>query len=310
MEKIIIDTDIGIDDAFALRYAMLTQHVLGITTVNGNVNADKATKNAKLFCDHYGLRVPVCKGASRPLVLPASNPDASDVHGDDGLGNCLPNTFDAYTQDNAVNFIINTVKANPHEVTLVTIGPLTNIALALNICPELAGLIKKLVIMGGAFGTKGHTGNMSNFAEFNVWKDPQAADQVMQADIPTVIVPMDVTMEVLLTPQDVDSLHDPFLSAISRVYLEFYTQQRHEEGMAVHDAMTIEYLLHPEVFAMQKKPVRVSCEGITIGQTLMPVSIMPVEDAAFENMPVKTICTGVLSDAVKEHLLGTLRLQK
>ncbi len=307
MEKIIIDTDIGIDDAFAIRYGMLTQKILGITTVNGNVTADMATKNAKLFCKHYGLEAPVSKGASRGLVIEPSDP-ITDVHGSDGMGGCYENPFDADTKQNAVQFLIETFKAHPHEVTIVAIGPLTNLALAFNLCPEIIPLIKKLVIMGGAFGFNGHTGNMSNFAEFNIWKDPEAADQVMRANLETVIVPLDVTYEVLITGEEIAALHDKFLGDIAKVYLDFSLKDEGFYGMAMHDALTIEYLCHEESFKVIEKPVRVSLAGFTYGQTLIPLSKMPIPDDNFKDLPLKKICIGVNSKKVKEHILTTLKI--
>lgn len=304
---LVIDTDIGIDDAFALRYAMLTHNLVGVTTVNGNVTAGMAAKNAKLFADHYNLNAVIAKGANRPLAAPASDP-ITDVHGADGLGGCYDNPFDAQTPDNAVNYLINLVKAHPHEVTIAAIGPLTNIALCLNLCPEFASLIKQLVIMGGAFGYKGHTGNMSNFAEFNIWSDPEAADQVMLSATPTVIVPLDVTYEVLISGAEVASTQDQFLIDISKFYLEFTEREEGFYGMAVHDALTIEYLLHPECFEVIDKPVRVSTDGITAGQTLIPQSAMPIPDDNFKDLPVKRICIGVDTAAVKAHLLNALKV--
>ncbi len=306
MDKfLVIDTDIGIDDAFALRYAMLTQPLVGITTVNGNVTADMATKNAKLFAAHYKLDATIAKGASRGLIAPVSAP-ITDVHGDDGLGGCYTNPFDATTADNAVNYLINLVKTHPHQVTIAAIGPLTNIALCLNLCPEFADLVKELIIMGGAFGYHGHTGNMSNFAEFNIWKDPEAADLVMQSAIPTVIVPLDVTYEVLISAAEVAATQDKFLIDVSKFYLDFTLREEGFHGMAVHDALTIGYLNHPECFTVVDKPVRVSTAGITAGQTLMPQSAMPIPDDNFKDLPTKRICIGVDTDAIKGHLLSAL----
>lgn len=307
MEKIIIDTDIGIDDAFAIRYGMLTQKLLGITTVSGNVTADMATRNAKLFCKHYGLDIPVCKGASRGLTIEPT-PPITEVHGADGMGGCYDNPFDAKTEMNAVEFLLKTVKEHPGEITVVAIGPLTNIALCLNLRPEFASEVKELVIMGGAFGTKGHTGNMSNFAEFNIWKDPDAADQVFRAPLKMTVLPLDVTYEVLLTGEEVASTGDSFLKDISRCYLEFTLKDEGYYGMAVHDALTVEYLLHPDCFDVIEKPVRVSCAGFTYGQTLIPQSAMPIPDDNFRGLPLRKICVGVDTPKVKEHLLSTLKL--
>ena len=234
MRKIIIDTDIGIDDAFALRYGSLLFDLIGITTVDGNVPVAMATKNAKFFCKIYDKNIPVYKGASRPLAANPT-PPSFDIHGSDGLGQVYDNpcTADA---DNAVNYLIETVKNHPNEITVVAVGPLTNIAMALNLYPQFAIQVKELIIMGGAFGHHGHTGNMSNFAEFNVFKDPEAADLVLSSSAPITIVPLDVTNEVQITADEIQDTHDEFLINISKFYLNFSIKQKGFNGMAVHDA--------------------------------------------------------------------------
>lgn len=307
--KIIIDTDIGIDDAFALRYGSLLFDLVGITTVSGNVTADMATKNAKLFCSHYGLNIPVCKGASRALVLPPSQP-FTEIHGSDGLGGCYdnPHTADA---PNAVQFLIDMVKAHPHELSILAVGPLTNIALALNLCPDFADLVQELVIMGGAFGFNQHTGNMTNFSEFNIWKDPHAADQVMQSHLKITVVPLDVTCEVLITGAEVEGTGDKFLTDISKFYLEFTLKDEGFYGMAVHDALTVSYLYDPTPYTVISKPVRVVSEpGITFGQTVIPMSKMPIPDDNFKGLPEHQICIGVDVPKVKAHLLKTLSIKQ
>ena len=306
MEKIIIDTDIGIDDAFALRLGMLKQDLVGITTVAGNVTADMATRNAKLFCQHYGLNVPICKGATRPLMEEPCEP-ITDVHGDDGLGGFYHEYFDSTTERNAVDFIISMAKAHPQELTLVAIGPLTNVALALNLCPELAKLLKRLVIMGGAFGHHGHSGNMSNFAEFNINCDPEAAAQVFASSLPTVIVPLDVTYEVLISGEEIAAVGDEFLTNISKHYLQFSFEEEGFYGMAVHDALTIVYLCHPELFTAKEGAVRVSLNGITRGQTMQNPSTMPVPDDCFKGFPAKQVLVDVEVNSVKDFIFRALK---
>ncbi len=304
MAKIIIDTDIGIDDAFALRYGALTHELIAITTVSGNVHVDQATKNAKFFCHHYGLDIPVYRGASHGLIL--EPPAIPEVHGDDGLGGCYANpcTPDA---PNAVQYLIDAVREHPQEITICAIGPLTNIAMALNLCPELPQLVKELVIMGGAFGYQGHTGNMSSFAEFNIYSDPDAALQVFKKPFNIIVLPLDVTYEVLISHDEIAAAKDTFLNKISQHYLDFSIEQENFSGMAVHDALTIAYLNQPEAFKIIKKPILVSTSGVTVGQTLIPSSSMPLPDDSFKGLPCHQICIAVDAEKVKHTLLETIR---
>lgn len=304
MSKIIFDTDIGVDDAFALAYAAKTQTILGITTVFGNVSVDQAVKNARLFSREIGLDVPVYRGCSRPLALSVLT-NAAAVHGSDGLGDVLENPFDGHA-DNAIEFIINTVKAHPNEIILVAIGPLTNVAAAINQAPEIIPLIKQVVIMGGAFGTHGHAGNVTPHSEFNIWKDPHAADQVLSSDLPVVILPLDVTHEVLITGAEIRDLNLPVLEKISAGYLKYSLEKEGFEGMALHDTLTISWLTHPELFTAVNSPVRVVTEGITQGQTLRRLTQLASRFDPFKGSRDQTVCLEVEAGQVKQAFLGCL----
>ncbi len=306
MRKIIFDTDIGVDDAFALAYAAKTQNILGITTVFGNVAVGQAVKNAKLFSREIGLNVPIFRGCSRPMGL-AQVSSAAAVHGGDGLGDALANPFDEQA-DNAVSFIIDTVKGLPGEVTLVAIGPLTNIATAINLAPEIIPLVKEVVIMGGAFGTHGHAGNVTPHSEFNIWKDPHAADQVLSSALPVVLLPLDVTHEVPITGEDIRGLNLPVLTAISKGYLRYSLETEGFEGMALHDTLTISWLDHPEFFTTVKSPLRVVCEGITLGQTLRQLTQLASRFNPFAHCHQQTVCLGVDTAKVKAAFLDSLRV--
>lgn len=236
MRTLIFDTDIGVDDAFALAYAARTQHLLGITTVFGNVAVGQAVKNARLFCDKMAISATVWRGCSRPLALAPSAP--ARLHGEDGLGDAFDNAFSDQAPG-AVQFIIDSVRAQPHQITLVAIGPLTNIATAINQAPDIIPLVKELVIMGGAFGTDGHSGNVTPFSEFNIWKDPHAADQVLASALNVVVIPLDVTHKVLISGEEVQRLNQPVLSAICRPYLAYSLAKEGFAGMALHDTLAV-----------------------------------------------------------------------
>lgn len=305
MRKIIFDTDIGVDDAFALAYAAKTQTILGITTVFGNVPVGQAVKNARLFSQQIGLDAPIFRGSSRPLALPPML-HSTTVHGGDGLGDALPNPFDDQAGD-AVHFIIETIRAFPGEVTLVAIGPLTNIATAINLAPDIVPLIKEVVIMGGAFGTRGHAGNVTPHSEFNIWKDPHAADQVFASAMPVVILPLDVTHEVLITGEDIRSLNVPVLETISKGYLAYSQAREGFEGMALHDTLTISWLNHPDYFTVTPSPVRVVTEGITLGQTVRKTTKLASRFTPFAHCRDQTLCLEVDAERVKQAFLTCLR---
>jgi purine nucleosidase len=304
MRSLIFDTDIGVDDAFALAYAARTQHLLGITTVFGNVAVGQAVKNARLFCEKMGIDAPVYRGCSRPLALAPSAP--ARLHGEDGLGDAFTNNHSDQAPS-AVQFIIDSVRARPHAITLVAIGPLTNIACAINQAPDIIPLVKELVIMGGAFGTDGHSGNVTPFAEFNIWKDPHAADQVLASKLPVVMVPLDVTHKVLITGAEVHQLNQPVLSAICRPYLAYSLEKEGFDGMALHDTLTLSWLALPHAFHLTEAPVRVVTEGISSGQTLRRLNALASRHDPFAGLRAQRLCLGVEADAVRQHFFATLQ---
>ncbi|MEN4879826.1 nucleoside hydrolase [Pantoea agglomerans] len=303
MRTLIFDTDIGVDDAFALAYAARTQHLLGITTVFGNVAVGQAVKNARLFCGKMAINAEVYRGCSRPLALPPSAP--ARLHGEDGLGDAFDNTCSDQAPG-AVQFIIDSVRAQPHQITLVAIGPLTNIATAINQAPDIIPLVKELVIMGGAFGTDGHSGNVTPFSEFNIWKDPHAADQVLASALNVVVIPLDVTHKVLISGDEVQRLNQPVLSAICRPYLAYSLEKEGFEGMALHDTLAVAWLTLPQAFTLTESPLRVITEGIACGQTVRKLSALASRQDPFNGLTAQRIALGVDADAVRAHFFQTL----
>jgi len=196
-QKIIIDCDPGIDDAMALAFAHGDPglEVCGITTVAGNVDLDKTTGNALRVRDFVRMgSVPVVPGSPRPLLRPPL--DARDVHGDSGLaGARLPAALSGPAPGHAVDYLIDTISAAPGEITLVAVGPLTNIALAVHRQPKLTSLVRDFVIMGGSAGR----GNATPAAEFNMLADPEAADIVFSAGWTVTMIGLDVTLRARVT---------------------------------------------------------------------------------------------------------------
>ena len=200
--KIIIDTDPGQDDAVAILLALASPEeldVLGIVAVAGNVPLALTQRNARRIVELAGVpEIPVHAGAVRPLVPPLVT--AEHVHGRTGLdGADLPDPSVPLHPQHGVDFIVETLLAHdPGEVTLCTLGPLTDVALALNRAPEIAPRIREIVMMGGAYF---EVGNITPTAEFNVYVDPEAADVVMRSGVPITMLPLDVTHRALATPE-------------------------------------------------------------------------------------------------------------
>ena len=196
-QKIIIDCDPGVDDALALAFAHGDPglEVCGITTVAGNVGLDKTTGNALRVRDFVRMgSVPVVPGSPRPLLRPPL--DARDVHGNSGLaGARLPAALSGPAPGHAVDYLIDTISAAPGEITLVAVGPLTNIALAVRRQPELTSLVRDFVIMGGSASR----GNITPAAEFNMMGDPEAADIVFSAGWTVTMIGLDVTLRARVT---------------------------------------------------------------------------------------------------------------
>lgn len=273
--RILIDTDPGIDDAMAIFYALASPEleVVGLTTVFGNAHTDVCTTNALRLLDIAGRPdIPVAQGATRPLAMNYRGPVAF-VHGDDGQGNVhLPPSTRSAVGTHAAQFIIDTVMAAPEEITVVLLGPFTNMALAMLMQPDLTTFVKEIVVMGGAAFTNG---NASPAAEANVLNDPEAADIVFGASCPIVMAGLDVTHRITMTNDDlarfagIPGARAAHLAAIVPHYANFYLERNHVHGIYVHDSTTISYLLAPHLFTWQELPIRVDtghsvCRGRTL----------------------------------------------
>ncbi|MFM4802867.1 nucleoside hydrolase [Aeromonas bivalvium] len=274
--KIILDTDPGIDDAMAILFAEAHPDIdlVGITTVFGNATIENGTRNALWLKQKYGMRADVAMGAAAPLVREPVGP-TTVVHGPSGLGDVAAGEVTLAPDPRpAWQYLVETVQANPGEITLVTIGPLTNLALALAHAPEIVTQVKQVVVMGGAFGVNGHRGNVTPYAEANIHDDPEAADRVFTAPWPLVIIGLDVTQQSFFSGAYLDALRDEagepgrFLWDVSRFYLRFYSERIGLDGCHVHDPSAIAYVIEPTLFTLREGPVRVVTDGPAIGHTL------------------------------------------
>ncbi|MFL9864953.1 nucleoside hydrolase [Paraburkholderia fungorum] len=300
--KVIYDTDPGVDDAMALVFQALHPDIelLGLTSVFGNTTIETTTRNARFLAGRFAPGVPVAQGAAAPLRRAAPEPVAW-IHGDNGLGNIVLESGPEAALDPrpAHRFIIDTVRAHPGEVTLIAVGPLTNLALALADDPLIASLVKQVVIMGGAFGTHGVLGNVSPAAEANIAGDPDAADAVFGAPWPVAIVGLDVTQRTIMSEEYLASLRDrggaagQFVWDVSRHYQAFHEQSAQLKGIYVHDSSAVAYVLAPHLYTTRSGPVRVLTEGIAVGQTIQKPSTMPVPAPDWDSRPESVVCVDV-----------------
>ena len=274
-QKIIIDNDPGHDDAINLLLALASDEleILGITCVHGNVGLDRTTVNALKMLELAGKTVPVYAGADRPLLRDPIH--AESVHGKSGLeGPVLPDPTLALETERAAEFIVRSVLEHPGEVTLVPTGPLTNIALALRLEPKIAALIPHIVLMGGSTDF----GNFTPAAEFNILADPHAASIVFSSGVPITMFGLNVTHQVLATPERVEKfrrLESPVGDVVVSL-LEFFKlsyERRYDfAGPALHDPCTVAYLLRPELFTLREMNVEIELgAGPSYGRTVCDV---------------------------------------
>ena len=311
--KIIIDTDPGIDDAMAIFYALASPEldVVGLATVFGNAETSVCTDNALKLLEIAGRTdIPVARGVDEPLVMPYRGPVAF-VHGSDGQGEVfLPPPTTSALQIDAAQFMVQTVHESPGEITLVAVGPLTNIATAMQLDPEFSSQLAGIVLMGGnAFVG----GNASPAAEANVLNDPEAADIVFGADCQIVMAGLDVTEQTVMTSSDVaqfasfTNARAQHLAAIVPFYENFYRKRLGLDGIHVHDSSTISYLLAPELFTWVEFPIRVDCgNSFCRGKTQPAVHVSDHETEWSARRPVR-ILTGVNGRAVVDLELERLR---
>ena len=274
MPRIILDTDPGIDDALALFLALASPEVQleAITTVSGNVDVNLTTYNALTLLELAGRTdIPIARGSERPLVRQPFN--AALVHGDNGLGGLqLPAPRIQPMAEHAVDVIIEKIMSAPGEITLVPIGPLTNIALALRREPRIAQQVREVVIMGGALLVPG---NDTPTAEFNIYVDPHAAHIVLHAGWPIRLVSLDVTTRTCLQREQVEELTrsgSPVTSAIKQMLdysFNVFGASSGLSGFQMHDPLCLAAAFRPELMAWEPVYVDVELHGtLTLGETV------------------------------------------
>ncbi|ELQ6216668.1 ribonucleoside hydrolase RihC [Cronobacter dublinensis] len=267
---IILDTDPGIDDAVAIAAALFSPEIdlQLMTTVAGNVSVEKTTRNALQLLHFWQADVPVAQGAATPLTRPLR--DAASIHGESGMDGYDFPAHDRQTLNvPAFQAMYERLMASPEPLTLVTIGPLTNIALLLTHYPACTAKINRLVMMGGSAGR----GNFTPNAEFNIAIDPEAAARVFESGIEIVMCGLDVTHQAVLTPDYLAAL--PALNRTGQLLHALFSHYRAGSmttGLRMHDLCAIAWLLRPELFTLKRCFVAVETRGdYTAGTTVVDI---------------------------------------
>lgn len=276
MQRLIIDTDTGSDDAVALVMALKWPDTIveAITVVAGNVPLAQGLQNALYTVELCGRSVPVYAGRDRPLLRPLAT--AENVHGGDGMGDIgLPLSGRRAAPGHAVDVLIETINRHPGEITLVTLGPLSNVAIALLRDPGLAHKVRHCFIMGG---TSDNWGNMGLVGEFNIWVDPEAAKIVFESEMPITMVGWDIARKyAVLDAQDVQALRQVqtplahFCVDIQAALLDYAQQQSGLAGFDLADPIAMAVALDEQVItASERYFVTVEIgDGLSRGQTIL-----------------------------------------
>jgi inosine-uridine nucleoside N-ribohydrolase len=315
-QKVIIDTDPGVDDAFALFLAMRSPElqVEAITAVAGNVPLSLTLPNALRLVEIAGRNdIPVAAGASSPLIRKLV--DASYAHGNNGLaGISFPAAKLDPVKDRAADLICRIVRANPGAISIIGIGPLTNIALALREDPEIASMIESIVLMGGSLSG----GNVTPAAEFNFYVDPEAAGIVFGSGIPIRMVGLDVTRKVELTQRHIEKLQGgsgPVSEAAARIGESALKMQRAANStgrMHLHDPLAVSCLINPNILTFEDYHVAIETSGIitageSVGWRHSPLSFSaPLQTASPTPVPAFVVNASVATDVDSEKFFELL----
>jgi len=302
--KVIIDCDPGIDDAVALCLALFDPRldVLAVTACGGNVSPAQSSRNAQVVLEQLDPPRYPRLGAADQQTYPAA--DARHIHGDDGLGNTGFEVSQLHHPHPSDKLICDTVRAAPDEVTIITLGPLTNIAAAFRRDPELPTMVDRLIMLGG---TLTGPGNITPAAEFNIYSDPMAARAVFRSRTTKTLVPLDISRQIILTFELLDQLPDEstntgsFLRRILPPVFRSYRQMGHER-VNLHDAVAILATLHPDLFETVDMAGEVEVSGeLTTGATVFDRRPCPTW------RPNMEVATAVDVPAVTDLLLRGLQ---
>lgn len=271
--KVVFDTDPGIDDAMALLYLHGSEilDLLGITTVTGNAAVEQCTRNALYLCEQFNIDVPVYAGAEGNVAGRVRTEFPDFVHGRNGLADIDVKTSRRPAQLSASEYLSDVARRHPGEVTIIAVGQLTNVALAIRADAAFARQVREIIFMGGACHCEG---NVSRWAEANAAGDPEAAAIVFGSGIPLTLVGLDVTMQTRMTPAYIDLMCEEcpgaasFLRAVTAVYGDHYRTEHGLEAFPVHDASAVACAEAPQFFTMERGLLDCVRSGDQLGRTL------------------------------------------
>lgn len=299
---VIIDCDPGHDDAMAILWALAYPEIQikGVTTVAGNQTLDKVTNNAiKVLTKARRMDIPVARGASRPLIRNLTV-GGEVVHGESGLeGPVLPECGFEPSELNAVELMIKIIEESKEKITLIPIGPLTNIASLFILRPDLKEKIERISLMGGG----AYMGNWTPAAEYNIWADPEAAKIVFNSGLPIIMAGLDVTHKAYITREENENLRAQGneISIFAAELIDYFSKYHYEvegfPGCTMHDPTAIAALIYPEIFKSITCNVDVETQGeLTVGMTV--VDTMGYKEKIFGEKVIKN--TTVLLDVDRE----------
>lgn len=318
MKNVIIDTDPGIDDFLAIAVAQASNDInlIALTTVFGNVEVEQTTYNACYIAKLFNHSFQVIQGAHGPIDKNISGKrDSSQFHAKDGLGNITNNKTIDLSHINlslsAAHYIVDKANEYEGELNIITLGALTNLALALQLDADLPKKIKQVVSMGGAVLTQG---NATPAAEFNFWSDPLAADIIISAGFNLHLVGLNVTQKVVLEDKFFDEMKSINKTFIPDLYkaCQFYTRAYKEHvkisGCRCHDPSAVIYFLKPELFTCISGATRVLSEGIGAGQSILDQSTKhSSQQHAWTGIKPITAAIAVQEEQVKQSILNLLK---
>ena len=272
-KHIILDSDPGIDDSLAILLALASPEIVldGVSTIHGNASTKQTTRNALAILElAQASHVPVFKGCDLPLVKESLL--SPETHGNSGLGYAqLPEPMTQPKAGHGCDYLIEQIMARPGEVTLVAIGPLTNVAMAIRKEPRIVQNVKEVFIMGGAIL---HPGNTTALAEYNTFVDPHEAHIVFHSGMPMTLTPLDVTYQCIFTQDDLNRLlknHSPitkYIADSTRYYMEFHDEYQSIEGCVINDPMTLALTFMPEICDYKSLVMDVDIStGVGLGNT-------------------------------------------
>ncbi|KAG6546253.1 hypothetical protein Mapa_012292 [Marchantia paleacea] len=315
-KKVIIDTDPGIDDAMAILLAFESPEldIIGMTTTYGNVRTTMATNNALHLCDLGGRDdIPVSQGLETSLRGQIKDRIADFVHGQDGLGNTNPPTpkRSAIAQS-APDFIRQKCKEYPGEVTIVALGPLTNLAKAVEDDPDFAKNVGQIIVLGGAFSVNG---NVNPAAEANIYGDPEAADIVFTCGADIIIIGINVTHQVFFTGKEMEEVRDSkgkygkYLYDVSKFYFAYHQVAYDIDAIYLHDPTTMIAAIDPSLFTYAQGVVRVQrdgiCKGLTVFNNTQKKWAQPTDWCNLPQVKVAiTVDAPAISKMMKDRLMG------